>query len=91
MKSAYELAMERLAKAEPTQKLTEAQKAQLAEVNSLYQAKLAERETFLKGLLAQAEAAGDGKEIAELRQQLARDLQTIREEWEGKKDRIWKG
>ncbi len=90
MKSAYELAMERLAKTEPTPTLTEAQKARLAEINSLYQSKLAERETFLQSLLAKAQAKGDGQELAELRQQLARDLQSIREEWEEKKARVWK-
>ncbi len=90
MKSAYELAMERLAKAEPEKKLSAGQKARLAEINNRYQAKLAERETFLQGLLAKAEAAQDYKEIAEVRAQLGRDLQTIREEWEEKKDSVWK-
>jgi hypothetical protein len=90
MKSAYELAMERLAKAEPEKKLTPEQKARLAEINSRYQAKLAERETFLKGLLVKAEAARDFKEIAEVRQQLGRDLASIRDEWEEKKNLVWK-
>ena len=50
MKTAYELAMERLNKTTPPQKkLTAAQKKQLAELDSQYAAKVAEREIFLKG------------------------------------------
>ena len=44
MKSAYELAMERLEKQSPTEKLTEAQKAQITELESLNKAKKAEKE-----------------------------------------------
>jgi len=42
MKSAYELAMERLSKTAPAAKLTAAQKADLAELDSVYEAKLAQ-------------------------------------------------
>lgn len=89
MKSAYELAMERLAKKEPSRPLTPDQKARLAEINSLYQARLAERETFLQGLLAQAELSGNPAEAEEVRRQISRDLPAIREEWETKKERVW--
>jgi hypothetical protein len=44
MKSAYELAMERLNKKSPTVKLNDDQKKQLAELDSLYASKIAERE-----------------------------------------------
>src|SRR2546421_8365720 len=49
-KSAYELAMERLAKSDPDahRPLTPEQKARLAEIDRVYQGKLAEREIFLK-------------------------------------------
>ena len=43
MKSAYELAMERLNKTAPVVKVTGAQKKQLAELDSKYAAKIAER------------------------------------------------
>jgi hypothetical protein len=89
MKSAYELAMERLAKAEPKRSLTPDQKARLAEINSLYQSRLAERETFLQGLLAQAELSGNAAEAEEVRRQMGRDLPAIREEWDAKKERVW--
>ena len=49
MKSAYELAMERLGKADPAAApLSPEQKARLAEIDRIYQGKLAEREIFLK-------------------------------------------
>ena len=48
MKSAYELAMERLQKTTPSLALTEEQKKELAEIDSKYRAKIAEKELFLK-------------------------------------------
>ena len=89
MKSAYELAMERLAKTEPAQKLSEAQKAELAEISNRYEAKIAERQTFLQGKLQAAEASGDMKEVEELSLQLRRDLSVLREELEAKKKAVW--
>ena len=43
MKSAYELAMERLEKASPSISLTKDQKKEIAEVDSVYRAKIAEK------------------------------------------------
>ena len=48
MKSAYELAMERLAKNQPIMTLTDDQKKQLAEVDSMFKARIAEKELFLR-------------------------------------------
>lgn len=50
MKSAYELAMDRLAKSDPgaNKPLTAEKKALLAEIDRVYTGKLAEREIFLK-------------------------------------------
>ncbi len=62
MKSAYELAMERLAKASPTLVLTDEQKTQLAEIDSTYKAKIAEKELFLKDQIQKAENAGNFEE-----------------------------
>ena len=87
MKSAYELAMERLATKEPVRKLTEAQKKALAEIDSTYQARIAERETFLGAKIAAARMAGGAEEVEILREELARDLRGIREEWEQKKEK----
>ena len=57
MKSAFELAMSRLEKESPTQKLTDEQKAKLAEVDNEINAKIAERKLFLEDELRKA--AGD--------------------------------
>ena len=48
MKSAYEIAMERLNKTAPATKLTAEKKQQLAELDRRYAAKIAEREIALK-------------------------------------------
>ena len=58
MKSAYELAMERLEKNAPTVSLTDEQKAQIAEIDSSYRAKIAEKELFLKDQIRSAQRAG---------------------------------
>ena len=44
MKSAYELAMERLNKSSPAIKLTAEQKKEIAELDSLYASKIAQRD-----------------------------------------------
>ena len=85
MKSAYELAMERLEKKEPTKKLSEKQKASIAEINSLYGSKIAERETFLQGELVKERAKGDFEAVAQIQDQLARDVRRLHAEWEEKK------
>jgi len=48
MKSSYELAMERLSEKSPTVKLSDKQKKELAEIDSKYAAKLAERELLVR-------------------------------------------
>jgi hypothetical protein len=85
MKSAYELAMERLEKKEPTKKLSERQKAQIAEINSVYGAKIAEKETFLQGEIAKEMAKGDLCAVAQVQDQLAREVRRLHIEWEEKK------
>lgn len=85
MKSAYELAMERLEKSAPTQKLNDDQKARIAEINSLYGSKIAEKETFLQGEIVKSKAKGDMTAVAELQDQLEREVRRIKAEWEEKK------
>jgi hypothetical protein len=58
MKSAYELAMERLEKASPSISLSEEQKKEIAEVDSVYRAKIAEKEVFLKDQIRKAHSPG---------------------------------
>ena len=91
MKSAYELAMERLQKESPTRTLTAEQKAAIAEVESLFRAKLAERELFLKGKMAEAQAAGQLGEAQELEKELQYESRRIQEECDTRKNRIREG
>ena len=52
--------MERLNKQTPSVKLNEEQKKQLADLDSLYASKIAERELFIKGeLLSISENSGE--------------------------------
>ena len=91
MKSAYELAMERLNKSAPVQKLTDEQKKQLAELDSLFAAKVAEREIFLKGEMAKAAAKGEYEALEQLQKQLASDRKSLAVEREEKKEKVRQG
>ncbi|MBA4147877.1 MAG: hypothetical protein H0X66_07145 [Verrucomicrobia bacterium] len=91
MKSAYELAMERLNKSAPTVKLTEKQKKQLSDLDSKYQAKIAQREIAIKGEIATAQSAGDWAKAEELQQQLVIERKNLQSDLEEKKDKLRKG
>jgi multidrug resistance efflux pump len=86
MKSSYELAMERLNKTVPTVKLTDAKKKQLAELDSQYSAKIAEREIALGDEITKA--ADDFEKAETLRQQLVVERKKIQTELEAKKEHI---
>ena len=88
MKTAYELAMERLGKASPTVKLTDQQKKDLAELESKYAAKIAEQELFLKGEIAKAMDKGDPAAVERLEKQLLNDRKSLRAECGEKKERV---
>jgi hypothetical protein len=88
MKSAYELAMERLQKASPSLSLTDEQKKQLADVDSKYHAKIAERELFLKEQISKAQAEGKFEDVESLQKQLASDLRRLQEEGGAKKEKL---
>lgn len=88
MKSAYELAMERLSKSSPTVKLTDKQKQQIAEVDAEYKAKIADREIFLSGEMAKAAEKGDGELMEQLQKQLVSDRKSLTAELEEKKEEI---
>ena len=85
MKSALEIAMERLEQQAPTARLTEAQKAALAEIDDAYRAKIAEREVFLAAQVEGARAKGDREGMEEIQTQLARERRRLEEEREEKK------
>jgi hypothetical protein len=88
MKSAYELAMERLEKAAPTVKLTDAQRAEIAELEALYKAKIAEREVYLGDEMAKARAKGEFGEAETMQVQLHNDVRRLQAECDEKKDRV---
>ena len=89
MKSAYELAMERLAKADPAAApLSADQKARLAEIDRVYQGKVAEREIFLKQQLDAALGAQKYDDADKIRQQIAGEKARLAEEREDEKERV---
>lgn len=88
MKSAYELAMERLQSNSPSVPLTDEQRAKIAELDSVYQAKIAEKEIFLKGQMAKAMEQGDLEALASLEKQLSVDRAALQTEREEKKEKI---
>jgi hypothetical protein len=88
MKSAYELAMERLEKAAPTVKLTESQRAEIAELEALYKSKIAEREVYLGDEMAKARAKGEFGEAETMQVRLHDDVRRLQAECEEKKDRV---
>jgi len=89
MKSAYELALERLNKTAPVTKLTAAQKQEIAELESCYAAKIAGREITLKSEMARV--ADDAEAEAGLREQLANERRKLQAELEEKKERVRQG
>ncbi len=91
MKSAYELAMERLQKQAPSVKLTQEQKARIADLESRSKARVAEREIALSEAISTAAARGDIDEIQKLEQQLASEKKKIADELEEKKEAVRRG
>jgi hypothetical protein len=91
MKSAYELAMERLNKTAPVIRLSAAQKKRIAELESKYKARLAGRELALKDEISAAAAAGDFEKAGQLQEQLVHERKTLQAELEAKKEGIHSG
>jgi hypothetical protein len=88
MKSAYELAMERLEKSAPSAVLNDEQKAQIAEIDSSYRAKIAEKELFLKDQIRKARESGEFGEAETLEKQLAVEVRRLQEDSEEKKEKL---
>jgi hypothetical protein len=88
MKSAYELAMERLQKTTPSLSLTEEQKRELAEIDSKYRAKIAEKELFLRDQIRKAQTEGKADDIDSLEKQLASDVRRLQEECDATKEKL---
>ena len=88
MKSAYELAMERLQQKAPTVVLTNEQKQQIAELDSTFKARIAEKELFLKGQISKAQNEGNVEEVESLQKQLSIETRRLQEEAEAKKEKL---
>jgi len=86
MKSAYELALERLSKNAPTVQLTAAQKQAIADLDARYAAKIAEREITLQSEMNKV--AGDADAVDTLRQQLAAERKKLQSELADKKEAV---
>ena len=90
MKSAYELAMERLAKESPIEDVTDEQKKAIAEIDKKYSSKIAEREVFLKSKIAEAMSNGEFEESQQLEEELSREIRSLRSSLESEKETIRK-
>jgi len=88
MKSSYEIAMERFNKTAPSVKTTAKQKKELAELDSLYAAKIAEREIALRREMMDVRDA-EKEEI--LRDQLVNERRKLQADLEEKKERVRTG
>lgn len=93
MKSAYELAMERLKESDPdaVATLSDKQKQALAEIEETYKAKVAEREVFLNKQLADAFQQGKPEDAEQLKTQLRNERLRLEEEKEARKESIRRG
>lgn len=91
MKSAYELAMERLNKEAPQAKLTARQKEKIRELDSVYSAKIAEREIHLQGKASEAELAGDWEAAEKARAELVLERRKLNADLEEKKEKVRHG
>lgn len=91
MKSAYELAMERLESKDPGLLLTDEQKARIADIEAKCKADIAAKELLLQGEIATATAAGSQEELAQIRRQLADDIRRFEEKREREKEAVRSG
>ena len=88
MKTAYELAMERLNKTSPGAKLSPQQKKDIAELESRYKAKIAERELLVERERIKAIDRGEFEAIEQLEKQLVSDRKSLLSELEEKKEKV---
>ena len=87
MKSAYELAMERLEKESPSgPPLSEEQKGEIADIDNRYQAKIAERKILYEQ--EQKQAIGDYEAIQKAEELYLRDLRRLESERDEKKSEV---
>jgi len=91
MKSAYELAMEKLEHSNPQPKLSDKQRQLIAEIDDKFKAKIAEKELFLDGQITKVMESGQYQEVPALKEQRAREIQRLRNECEKEKGIVHSG
>ena len=89
MKSAWELAIEKLDAEDPEagKALTDEKKAELAEIDAKYDAKIAERKIFLNKALNEATEQGNDEEIGNLERQIIDETSRLEEDRQSTKDK----
>ena len=87
MKSSYELAMERMGGGDDSP-LSPEQKKQIAEIDSKYKAKVAERKIFLEKNISDALQQEKYEEIDTLRKQVAEEVASLENKAEQEKEKI---
>ena len=88
MKSAYELAMERLAAKEPAVQLDDNQKRRIADIEAKCKADIAAKELLLRGEMEKARAAGEHDQVEQLQKQLASEIRRFEERRDREKTSI---
>ena len=91
MKSAYELAMERLEKDEPSVKLSDEQREEISAIDEKFKAKVAEKEVFLGDLIEKAKLEGKFDELPALEEQRAREIKRLNDQCEEEKEKVRRG
>lgn len=92
MKTALQIAMERFGSSEETgPALTTEQKAALAQIEKVFEARAAEKKILLQQRIDQARAAGEYAKVEELRQELAAELAKLNRQKEREKQKVRKG
>lgn len=87
MKSAYELAMERMAKESgPSKKLSSEQKTAIQEIEKKYEARIAETRLQYDARLNAVQSAA---ELEQVRVEMAAALRALEEKRNGEKDSVW--
>ncbi|MDD8044232.1 MAG: hypothetical protein PHC78_10770 [Verrucomicrobiota bacterium] len=91
MKSAYELAMERLKAQTPEHTpLTDAQRTAIAEIDSKCKARIAELEIMRKSAIAEAIQKGQQNEAATIQRELADEIRRLEERRDADKEKVRK-
>jgi hypothetical protein len=94
-KSAFELAMERLRKQDAedgvtTRRLTDEEKAAIAEVRNLYDSRIAEQEILQQSAMKQLRGA-DRAEVEEVERRFRRERERLASERDAKVEKIRQG